>query len=268
MKSLSSVFDLYAMFPTSHRLYATKQTRKVAKQYGLDDVVDDLDRLIAHDEETTLALERKRAAQRTGGAPTEGDARAHDLSTDRLVSAFYRTIEAGIDGLDPDDAQETEMTEALAGFLHEHFPQGISSITQRSFVSQLSAMRALVEAARVPALADARRVLGLNRLIKRLEAAVTRYEELISHDEAPIPYEQVQQARYRGQELMLSAIARIVGTYYDSEDAAHVEARAALLAPILGQQQAIREQLVKRRRVGEVDPNTGDPIADPNESDT
>ena len=71
-------------------------------------------------------------------------------------------------------------------------------------------------------------------------------------------------ARAQGQEHLLQAVSLILGRYYQSTPA-DVAARAELLAPILRQNEAIRQYLRMRRSVEDVNPDPGevDPGAPP-----
>ncbi|TKD01851.1 hypothetical protein [Polyangium fumosum] len=64
-------------------------------------------------------------------------------------------------------------------------------------------------------------------------------------------------AREAGQNYLLRIVARILGTY-DEPTGDHAEKRAALLAPVVKQNEAIRHNIRTRRSTPDVDPKTGE----------
>ncbi len=66
-------------------------------------------------------------------------------------------------------------------------------------------------------------------------------------------------------ELLLQAVAIILGKYPSDNDA-DLAGRAKLLAPIFRQNDAIRDYLRARRPVVDVNPETGEPEASPDDA--
>jgi hypothetical protein len=81
-----------------------------------------------------------------------------------------------------------------------------------------------------------------------------------------ISFGEVKDARTQGQQLLLQAVAMILGLF-PSESAADQAGRAKLLGPILRQNEAIRVYLRSRRNVEDVDPDTGLPVPVPGAAD-
>ena len=109
--------------------------------------------------------------------------------------------------------------------------------------------------------------LGLQRRVDRIVALESQYRAAIADPGDKIAFGEVKAARQQGQGLMLQAVAMILGLYpSDSEsDLAH---RTKLLAPILRQQDAIRDDLRARRPITDVNPETGEPETSTPEPDT
>jgi hypothetical protein len=107
--------------------------------------------------------------------------------------------------------------------------------------------------------------LGLGKLSKRLADLAVQYRDAL---EAPPPsvvaWERVRAARTEGQELMLEVVAAIMGKFHARTPESN-EARAALLGPILKQNDAIGAYLRSRRAVDDVNPETGTEEPPPDE---
>ncbi|HRI71292.1 MAG TPA: hypothetical protein PK156_43965, partial [Polyangium sp.] len=106
------------------------------------------------------------------------------------------------------------------------------------------------------------RDLGLQRRIDRLEALESQYRAAIADPGDQVVFSDVKAARSQGQSFMLQAIALILGQYpSDSEN--DIAQRTKLLAPIIRQNEAIREDLRARRPVSDINPDTGEPETPP-----
>jgi hypothetical protein len=132
---------------------------------------------------------------------------------------------------------------------------------------RLFAMRSLLPVARR---------YDVGELILHLEKAIAYEEKVLALDlqwrqwratskqpgsstETPagVSFEEVRKARARGQNNMLSAVALILGRYYESNPEA-VHARGALMTPIMEQHEIVHAYLRSRRKVRDIDPDTGE----------
>jgi hypothetical protein len=105
--------------------------------------------------------------------------------------------------------------------------------------------------------------LGLTRLAKRLTSLAIDYRVAVDAPEPEVVrFGDLRAARAKGQQHLVEAVAQIVGKHWRStpED---VATRAALMAPILKQNEAIRQALRAHRTPEDVNPDTGeiDPTA-------
>lgn len=91
-------------------------------------------------------------------------------------------------------------------------------------------------------LAPAAQALGLTRLAERLARLTREYRAALeSKDRASkLRFADVSAARAQGQAYLLEIMAVILGAFPGSDDPAHIEARGALLGPVLEQNEAMR----------------------------
>jgi len=100
--------------------------------------------------------------------------------------------------------------------------------------------------------------LGLSRRVARIETLEPHYRSAVADPANTVAFTEVKKARLQGQSLLLQAVALVLGKYPSDGDA-DVAARDRLLAPILRQNEAIRDYLRTRRPVVEINPDTGEP---------
>ena len=149
----------------------------------------------------------------------------------------------------------------VAAFLKEIYPAGVGEVTKLGFVEELATVDIIVGLLQSKELGPVVKDLGLGRLVKRLaDLAVLYRASQLAQPEAALAFSNVRVARIKGQDLLLEAIAIVLGKHHSSspED---VAARSDLLGPILEQNDAIGAALKGRRSVVDVNPDTA--AADP-----
>ncbi len=265
---LSTLFDFY-QHPTGRRLFAHGQTLKQAAAAKLPDVVKHCTAAIAHDRKC-LALERRWAGV-AAAARGKGPAAALpagspatlkiDATVDRTLTAIRDHAVNQTAGAPPDDPIHI----TVAGFLKELFPTTVQDVTGLPFVEELAAVEhILTQLQGKDALQPIVEDLALHRQHKHLAALTDQYRNAL---QTPTPetlaFGQVRAARAEGQDRLLQTVAIVAGKFFRNtpDDAA---ARAALLGPILEQQEAIGAAMRGRRVIEDVNPETGEP--DPNAS--
>ena len=263
--SLSTLFDFY-QFPTGRRLFAHGQTLKQAAAAKLPDVVKHCTAAIAHDRKC-LDLERRwagvaAAARGRGPAaalPAGSPATLKiDASVDRTLTAIRDHAVNQTAGAPPDDPIHI----TVAAFLKEIFPTTVQDVTGLPFVEELAAVEHILGNLQGKELQPIVEELGLGRLVTRLAGLTDQYRTAL---QTPAPetlaFGEVRAARAEGQDRLLQTVAIVVGKFFRNtpDDAA---ARAALLGPILEQQEAIGAAMRGRRVIEDVNPETGEP--DPN----
>ena len=255
--SLALLLNLYA-FSTGRRIWAMTQTGKAATAAGLNALAAHCDQAIAADA-TTREIESRWASDKDAStfAP---EARAVDTLVDIALGALRDAINAEARDAAPGDP----LAEDAAKLELEAFPQGVAAITTLGFVDELSEVQRIITLLDSPAWSIKVEKLGLHRRVLRLKELEKRYAAALALSPKSVTFDQVKAARRAGQNLMLQAVAMILGLY-PSESEADVAARRTLLAPILQQNEAIRDYLRARRTVEDVNPTTGevDPTAPP-----
>jgi hypothetical protein len=254
LESWISVYD----FSAGQRLFALQRVQEVARGLGFTELVEHIDRAVAHDRQT-LALDGRWGGQRRKRA------RPQTMVVDRMVAkaltALRQAALVQAAGAAPGDPIHGE----VQAFLRAILPAGVFAVAMLPQVEELSALEEIVLGLEGP-LAESVASLGLGRQAARLAELRDAFRDAL-HAPAPdtVKYREVQAARQQGQEYLLEAIAMILGRYYRSRDPEHMAARAALLAPIARQSAAIRVHRRARRALRDVDPATGEETDPPSE---
>jgi hypothetical protein len=239
------------------RLLAMRQTLVVVQRRGEPaPLLTSVQGLIAYDS-GLVARERLWRQQRdeTTRRPL---ARKIDYALDRQLNVVFTTTGQLIEGLDPE--QDKALIERGQALLAAHFPSGVGAITRLPFDDELEVVRDIVSSLEGEQWADVVSDLGLPRQVARLRALMEAYAEALSGlPQALIEFKALRAERWLGHELMLGVVAQVLGLYH-APDPASVASREALLLPIRAQEQRVSEYLKRRRRVSDVDPDTGEEI--------
>lgn len=260
--TISPLFKLHST-STGRRLFALAQVMMRAGAQGLTDIVDQAQVAIDHDRQTQL-LELRWAA-RDAPSPLDVIVGPIDARTDRLLSAMRDAAEGRRELATPANGLEVKVDT----FLAKVFPLGVKHVTHMTNVDELAAVDLIVQKTRGPQaeLAPLVTDLGLGLFVERLAELAEEYRAALAlRGVKEVTWEQVQAARAEGHELMLDVVGRIIAATTARTPEARA-ARAELLSPILVQNEAMRQYLRARRRVEDVDPETGevDPNAPPSE---
>lgn len=253
--SLGALLNLYT-FSTGRRLFAFRQVLKLGTELAFQQLVTHVQAAIAHDT-TTRALETKYAAAPLV-AKSQAKVQAIDLNVDKALVAIRDSAQAQANGAGEDE----EIRGMVAKLNAAVFPKGVLPIIQSTYVEELETVDGILSTLKSPEMAPIVAELGLGRLVKRLGKLAKEYRAAqVAPAPETVPFGDVRAARARGQENLLQAVAMILGKY-PSSSADDIQARKALLAPILKQNEAIRLYLRSRRPVEDVNPETGE--VDPN----
>ncbi|MEP7120019.1 MAG: hypothetical protein ABJE95_03875 [Byssovorax sp.] len=259
--SLSAFIDLY-VFPTGRRLFALGQVATRATARDFPELAKHCAGAITHDR-TCLSLERRwegmvaetkgKAAPAPAAAGAPPVAADVDPLVDRTLTAIRDHAVSQTAGAAPDDPIHV----TVAAFLKAIYPAGVQEVTKLGFIEELAAVDHIVGLLHSKELAPVAKDLGLGRLVKRLgELAVVYRISLLAPAAEVLAFGDVRAARIKGQDLLLEAVAIVIGKHHGSspED---VAARSDLLGPILDQNDAIGVALKGRRSVVDVNPDTG-----------
>lgn len=250
--TLAALLQLYA-FSTGRRLFALAEVQKLAVDDGHTALAAHCDAALVHDR-GTFQKEVVWSSDKTATqyAP---EAKQVDMLMDVALGALRDSLDA-----DARDAAPGDMLgEKAAKLLQLLFPNGLAAVTQLPFVEQLAAVQHIVQCLQSSEWAPVVNDLGLGRRVARLIDLEKRYSAAIALTTKSISFGEVKEARTKGQEMLLQAVAMILGLF-PSESAADQAGRVKLLGPILRQNEAIRTYLRSRRNLEDVDPVTGAPI--------
>ena len=252
---LASLFVFY-QFSTGRRLFAMQELQKLAQIEGLTAISSVCTLAIEHDRATRV-IEARWAARKTGAhyAPITKNI---DGQVDTALTALHDGLDNEAQNSAPHDplAAQAEMVRSIL------FPKGVAAITSLNYVDELTEVDRILRTAKSADWAPVIRDLGLQRRIDRLEALESQYRAAIADPGDQVVFSDVKAARNQGQSFMLQAIALILGQYpSDSEN--DVAQRTKLVAPIIRQNEAIREDLRARRPVSDINPDTGEPETPP-----
>ena len=259
---ISPLFKLHTT-STGRRVFALAQVMMRAEAQGQTDIVDQAQVAIDHDKQTRL-LERRWVA-RDAPSPLDVVVKPIDAKVDRLLSAMRDAAESKRELATPANGLEVKVDT----FLTKVFPLGVKHVTHMPNVEELAEVDLILEKTRGPQaeLAPLVAELGLGAHVERLAELCEEYRAALAlRGVKEVTWEDVQAARAEGHELMLDVVGRIIAATTARTPEARAM-RAELLSPILVQNEAMRQYLRSRRRVEDVDPETGevDPNAPPSE---
>lgn len=249
--TLAALLNFY-IFSTGRRLYAMMQVRKAAAAAGFDALVSHCDVAIAHDRQAH-DIEARWLGQRPEGQYSP-EARQIDIVVDATLTALRDGIDAAARTSAPGDA----LGEAAVKLGKELFPTNVVDIITLSYVEELAEVNRILGRLQSVDWAQVVEALGLSRHAARLADLAQQYSAAIEASPGgKVSFGEVKDARGRGQALMLKAVAMILGRH-PSDEPADLAGRAALLGPIMKQNEAIRGYLRARRAVQDVNPETGE----------
>lgn len=239
---------------TGRRLFALGQVMIRAQALGITEVADHAQAAIAHDDQArTLDI---RWAARDAPAALDALVRPIDIKTDRLLTTI-RDRAAGMRDL---ATPANDLEAKVETFLRTVYPLGVAHITSKPYVEELAQVDRIVKLTHGPQAELAALVteLGLTAHIQRLADLAEEYRAALALRSAKdLSFDDVRAARARGQELLLETVALII-VHTRGDAPATVAARTSLLGPVLAQNDAVREYIRLRRRVEDVNPETGE----------
>lgn len=247
--TLASLLSFY-LFSTGRRLFAMQEVSALATAQSLGPLGVHCDLVIAHDT-GTRALEATWSSDKDA-AQYAPEAKQADILVDVALSALRDAINVEA----RDSAPGDPLGDAAVKLEKEAFPQGVAHIIKMTFVDELAELQRIIALLQSAEWSSVVPKLGLDRRLARLTELEKTYRTAIALSPKTVSFAQVKDARAKGQSLMLESVAMILGLY-PSDGAADLAARGALLAPILRQNEAIREYLKTRRAIEDVDPSTG-----------
>ncbi|MFU8803501.1 MAG: hypothetical protein ACNA8W_06810 [Bradymonadaceae bacterium] len=239
--------------PTGRIVFSMTEMRAKAEARSLSNIVDWLNQTIRK-ARATLRTEHSYDQTRDKTSQARGKAVAIDRDIDGLIAAIEAIVAARTVG-DPDDP----VVKAANTVHRVVYPRGVASITNQSHEIQLGTMLVMEEHFHGD-LANEVELLGIQREVARLSRLMKDFRTELSHVNQPgTTYDQVTEARDELHEYMTMAIALVIAAY-PSLDPEATRARESLLAPLADQQARVLADRRRRRRVYDVNPDTGEDI--------
>jgi hypothetical protein len=256
--ALVNLFNIYRM-PAGRRTFGLRKVRLlVGTEPDLLHLVDDA---MAQDGKV-LALRGRWLVSRSKNPKYPPRLIALDLEHDRLVASMVRVADAMVSGTD----EESPLGVAARRLVDGVFAAGVAALTQLDFVQQRESTGSWL--ARLTGdLSDDAVLIGLQPMRDRLVAVNQEFGSLLDAFEpaSKVSFEGLRKEDLLGQELMLRVVAAIAGRYTGSKDGDDAK-RAALLAPILQQNDQVGESYRRKRTITDVDPDSGEVVTDPVEA--
>ncbi|QDG54345.1 erythromycin esterase family protein [Persicimonas caeni] len=235
--------------PTGRRMFVAQAMRQVAEELGDTELVADCDASLAVDGDT-LNVEQNYKRSKSQSSNARGRAMEVDADIDRVLSGMHAVAEGQSVG-------EDVTADQARTFLVEAFPEGLFALVTQSFEEQLANMNVLLErfdndlAAHVDA-------IGVRRHADKLADLVVEFRaELEKDSRQQVSYADVKNARAKGLEQFAHLIFRALAAH--GTDA---ETRDRLLAEFQRQNEIVADAYRRNRPVEDIDPETGEPVAD------
>ena len=245
-----SLIRLY-LFPPGRAIHALERVAQGATALGLDEIAAHVARAI----EQFHRIKEMQTRHRTGRTNLYGrDTFVLDKQLDRALATVDSVIE-GQTLLFPRGHRRAEAAITMRTAL---FPEGVAAITNLPYVQQRVEVDRMLAAHMDPSLAPARADLPeLDVMIARVAEVNQQYGASIdAYDRDRPSAEELHAARKIGQTFLAEIVALIVARHVLSAPEQQ-PAVAALLEPILRQQDAIRATRRRRRPARDIDSGTG-----------
>lgn len=246
---ITTLINLAQLTPGRVRYAISQLPPDVTAAPGVADRVADLQAAATAVVEIEKAYARSRGASRA-----RGQAVALDNQIDRLVSAIANIAQANVAALPADDATHVASKTLLARV----FPLGAAAIVTLPFEEELDAVNELL--ADLDTAGDLAAQAGVAHLVAPLRALAPQFATELAKRVEIVEFDAVQARRARMQRALGVVVAQLIATWPQPADEA---ALTAALAPLTFQMDRVRELRRRRRAVRDVNPETGEELADP-----
>lgn len=246
--SLLKYFNIRRL-PTGRLLFVLNDIRQVAVGLHLQGLVTEVDEAIAHAKKT-LELELQWRTRKSDPSKKRGDASIIDSQIDTLLGGIQSIVSGQSVGDESDPA-----VPAARRFLSSIFPLGLGGITNQSFEQQLGYMDAM-QLRFANELKDDVKTLGLGAKLSQLSTLVEAFRKELEKTRNEITWNSVVAAQNEGHELLADLFVSIFACH-KKRDPETLKRRAALLAEYDRQDRIVYEAQRRRRKVLDVDPDTG-----------
>ena len=249
---LNDLLNLY-IFPRGRREYALKEVGRLAREQEHAALAEHCDAAVAHAQRTREQERGLKAAKALGANPRLLEL---DNQADRTLTAIHTIPEQTARAMGGDTAK------AVEEFLSQAFPEGVAAVTGQPWPEQLADTQALLRVFDGELRGDVER-FGLTSLVELLRQLSQEIEtELGNASPADITAKEIRVRDAAGQDLLLEAVAMVIGLYPKTTKA-HTRARAVLLNPIITQSEQLRLSRARRQPPEDVNPSTGEVLTPP-----
>lgn len=236
--------------PIGRLTFGVRGTLKAARAIGDAPIIALCEDFLPAARDTNLLVTQYITGQNASNA--RGEAVTVDSETDGLAGALYR----GGDEYRKNPRANPVKAALAHDMLSMMFPNGLGGVVQQPFEVQLDMLDTIIHLGRGD-FAHHIKELNLTDWFKALEDITEVYRaELEAPRPTRIAYRQVQNALRDCHERMLQIVAKVLGTY-NERTSEHAALRKQLLEPIMIQDAAVAEYNRSRRKVVDVDPETG-----------
>ncbi len=251
MRLMREHFTFYD-FPTGRRLFAMRELAAIAETKGLVDI-QGLAEAAAEQAAHTAAREADWRRARTTTVGRRKRAGEVDAQMDRTLGALLTHLETKV------HAFSAKRSGALASeLIQQLFPAGAAAITSMTYEDELAACEVLY--GELQARPEHVEALGLGDYVEQLGELIPAYREALTQESTrELSHDEVRAAQREGQELMLRAVAKVLGEFGGPGEE-HQAMRQQLLGAVYSQQRRMREHFANRRGVRDIDPETGEEL--------
>ncbi|MCA8925426.1 MAG: hypothetical protein KDD82_26690 [Planctomycetes bacterium] len=251
------MLNLY-QFPTGRRLFCLLNVREVLESAGIDDLRAEVERAIAADRATRELEDHYRGSKvEPEHAP---EAAELDAELSRSLSALDGVLAATLKAFGGKSPPGVSAVFARSRL----FPHGVRHMRRMSFVEREVAVETLLLRAQTERrLAQEIRRLGVQSFVERVAEVNVRYRRALQVTDATKPsYAEVLAARKAGQEALSGIVVSLMARLRGADKGKESRALALALQQVIDQNAAIKRHRRRRRHVTDVDPETGDEVAD------
>ena len=248
----SSDYMSLARLPGGRQLVVVRRMMEVARPLKLAALIAALQRAEALTTDR-IALEARFVAQRdAGSARVEGG--ELDQLIDTACGIIDRTCETALVGerINPAKAKHARALRAAL------FPAGLAAVVKVSYEEELAQLIRIKAALGGKEVEAALGALALKDEAQLILDNIDAYEEAIKRASGQVTFKDVVARRRECHEALCLVVAMVLSAFYDPADAAHVEGRARLLAPLDEQVSVMRAQRRARTPRTDLDPKTGE----------
>ena len=236
------------------RAYVARRIKDVALASEMKDVARLCDSVIVQ-EQTQLELLRRYGAEQAQAtsATWSPEILALDVALDRLLAQLRDTL--AVLAMRPGSARG----DAAKGLLERYFAQGVAYYTQQVIEEEVERVRELL----VGLAADQAQVAGatVDDIVAEIVPLHGTYAEAVASFQrvARTNYQSVKDGDLANQRALLELVVQILAQTAALPPTERLARREALLAPVAAQDAEISALVRARRRIRDVDPETGAP---------